>query len=249
MNARHVIPVLVIGAIGMAVLVVVIRGVDTRPSGDKALASGGSPAASEAARQRVVASLDGLDVARHGDDLAAVVDTTLQVWSGSMSASKYVDELLARGGTIASTAVAMAEKRRSFNPDSFPSDEEWRAASDEQKVRAYFEHEWRNGAPVAALLDVEPESWIGDGLDAVRAAPPGYAHSQAMMARFLPPGLSHGAMQNAQDGVWLRVRARMNGHQGEHVIDLRFVHEPKSGRWFAAEVRVHGEPTKFNWAI
>lgn len=230
-------------------LVVVIRGMDTRPSGDKALASRASPAASEAARQRVVASLAGLDVARHPNDLEAVVNTTLRVWSGSMSASEYVDELLARGGAIASAAVAMADKRRGFNPDSFPSDEEWLAASDEQKVRAYFEHEWSNGAPVAALLDVEPESWLGDGLDAVRAAPPGFAHSQGMTARFLPPGLSHGDLQNAKEGVWLRVHARMNGHEGEHVIDFRFVHEPKSGRWFAAEVRVHGEPTKFNWAI
>lgn len=181
-------------------------------------------------------------------DLIELVDLTLRTWTDLNSPDDYVDEILRRGAYVTDQAVAWADQRRSYHLDEFPPDSEWSVMTADEKVRSRLRFDWAEHSPVSAFTSIY-EWWKGDANTSVRAAPPGFIHSQGITSRFLLPGMTFADTQNDKGGVWLRVRARMNGHEGEHVIDFRFVYYPRSGYWFPAEVRVHGERTNFNWAV
>jgi hypothetical protein len=181
-------------------------------------------------------------------DLIELASITLRTWSDGEVPDAYVDEILRRGASVTEQAVAWADQRRSYHLDEFPPDSEWSVMTADEKLRSRLRFDWAESSPVSAFTSTY-EWWKGDANTGVRAAPPGFIQSQGITSRFLPPGMTLADTKNDKGGVWLRVRARMNGHNGEHVIDFRFIHDSRSGYWFPAEVRVHGERTEFNWAV
>ncbi len=178
-------------------------------------------------------------------DLTQISGNVIDVWGDDLTVDAYVDELIARGMRVNEQAVELAIQRRSQYLDQFPADAEWNAASPEDKVRAYLRFAWADHSPVASFVADSVETWQGQE----RGAPLGYSGAQGMLARFLPPDLTLADVQNADQVAWLRVRARMHGHSSEHAIDFRFIYEPKTQRWYPAEVRVYGEKTNFRWGV
>jgi hypothetical protein len=183
--------------------------------------------------------------AQNTQDLAEVARAVVDVWGDALTVDEYVDVLVTRAAHVNEQAVELANQRRSRYPDQFPSDTEWEAATPEERVRAYLQFAWADHAPVASFDPESVEAWEGPE----RGTPAGCTGVQGMLARFLPPGMTLADVQNADKVAWLRVRARMHGYAGEHVIDFRFVLEPKGKRWFPAEVRVYGETTGFRWGL
>ncbi len=207
-----------------------------------------APESHEASIRAAVARLARHESIPEREDLVTLASAGLDLWLGRLPTDQYVDMLAARGGDAYAMAVGRAEQRRSHHPERYPADDAWQQFSDVEKVRAYLRDAWLEYPPAVWFDAANSEMWMGLGIDSTRPAPSPIIDTQGSIAIWRSDAMTNAQLQEGEC-VWLRVPARLNGFHGEHVIDLRFVFEPSSKRWFAAEVRVHGEPTKFGWAI